>query len=303
MIQALVSDPRHGQIAMLASLWIYGQLALGFAIRPDLALAIAGSALATQLLCDRFVARRAFDPRSALVTSLSLCLLLRTDTPAWALAAGAVAVGSKFALRRDGKHVFNPANFALVAGVLVTDRVWVSPGQWGHAAWLAFAVAGLGFVIVRRAERSDVTWAFLAVHAGLLFGRAWWLGDPWSIPLHQLHNGALLIFAFFMISDPRTTPDSRPGRIGHAAVVAGVAMWIRFGLWEPNALLYALVACAPLVPLFDRVWPGPRHAWPARTTATRGETFHAPSPSSVPAPGWLARLRRPRRAVAHARSG
>ena len=50
----------------------------------------------------------------------------------------------------------------------------------------------------------------------LLIGRALWLGDPLSIPLHQLQNGALLIFAFFMISDPKTTPNTArwPNRFG-----------------------------------------------------------------------------------------
>ena len=40
----------------------------------------------------------------------------------------------------------------------------------------------------------------------LVFGRSLWLGEPMSIPLHRLQNGALLLFTFFMISDPRTTP-------------------------------------------------------------------------------------------------
>jgi Na+-transporting NADH:ubiquinone oxidoreductase subunit NqrB len=283
MASGFGSDPRHAQIAMLASLWVYGQWALGFAIRPDLALAIAGSALASQALLDRFVARRRFDPRSPLVTSLSLTILLRTDDVWLAAAAGTIAVASKFALRRRGKHVFNPANFALVVLVGASDRVWVSPGQWGHAAWLAFAVACLGSLVIRRAERSDVTWAFLSAHVGLLFGRAAWLGDPWAIPLHQVQNGALLIFAFFMISDPRTTPDSRAGRCLYAVGVAGLAHALRFGLWETNALLFALVACAPLVPLIDRLFPGPRHAWPAASPLHRGDPTHDPdAPRATP---------------------
>jgi len=44
--------------------------------------------------------------------------------------------------------------------------------------------------------RSDVTYAFLGFHVALRLGRAWWLGDPLSIPLHQLQNGALVLFAF-----------------------------------------------------------------------------------------------------------
>ena len=58
-----------------------------------------------------------------------------------------------------------------------------------------------------------MTLAFLAFYAGAPLGRALWLGEPLAIPLHRLESGALLLFTFFMISDPKTTPDSRAGRI------------------------------------------------------------------------------------------
>jgi Na+-translocating ferredoxin:NAD+ oxidoreductase RnfD subunit len=153
----------------------------------------------------------------------------------------------------------------------------VSPGQWGSPAFLAFLVACLGLVVVNRAERSDVTFVFLLAYGGLLAGRAVWLGDPWRIPLHQLTNGALLIFAFFMISDPKTTPDSRGGRLLFAAAVALAAAWVQFVLYRPNPLLWALAACSPLVPLVDRLLPGPRYEW-----ATAGHPAAADAASSQP---------------------
>jgi len=65
--------------------------------------------------------------------------------------------------------------------------------------------------------RSDVSCAFIVSYAALLFGRAYWLGDPWSIPLKQLQSGALLLFTFFMISDPKTTPIRAPEELPCAA--------------------------------------------------------------------------------------
>ena len=96
----------------------------------------------------------------------------------------------------------------------------------------------------------------------MIFGRAAWLGDPWAIPLHQLQNGAFLIFAFFMISDPKTTPDSRLGRVLFAAIVAAVAGWVQFGLFRPNGLIWSLFFCVPLVPILDRLFAGERYRWP-----------------------------------------
>jgi Na+-translocating ferredoxin:NAD+ oxidoreductase RnfD subunit len=135
-----------------------------------------------------------------------------------------------------------------------------------------------------------VTLAFLAGWALVLFGRAMWLGQPWATPLHQLRNGALILFAFFMISDPRTTPDSRAGRIVFGLLVAFVAGLFQFVAYRPNGPLWALVLCAPLVPLLDRVLPGSRHAWSGRTppVAPKGVPDDGPSvvprPRAVPAP-------------------
>ena len=100
---------------------------------------------------------------------------------------------------------------------------------------------------------------------------ALWLGDPLNIPLHQLQSGALLIFAFFMISDPKTSPNSARGRIIYGALVACVAYSIQFIFYEPNGPILALIMSAPLVPLIDSVARGPIYRWeqPAGTTASQ----------------------------------
>jgi len=282
-LRQLGEDPRHFQIAMLGGLLAYGQGALGFGLEAGWIAAIGGAALAVQWALGRAVDGVGFEPRSALISALSLCLLLRADAWLWGPLAAAIAVGSKFALRRRGRHVANPTALALAALALCSDAVWISPGQWGSAALGAFAVAGLGSLVVRRAARSDVTWAFLACYAGGVLGRALWLGDAPAIALHQLQSGALLLFAFFMISDPRTTPDARAGRVLWAACVAACALWLRFAHFEPNALVYALVACTPLVPCIDRLLPAPRHCWPGEPEPrTRGDSDHAtPHPHAL----------------------
>jgi Na+-transporting NADH:ubiquinone oxidoreductase subunit NqrB len=254
-------DPRHYQIAVLGSLLVYGVTRLDLEVRLVQAAAMLATALVIQYACSRLWRLPAFDPRSALISGLSLCLLLRTNSLALALAAAAVTIVSKFALRVHGKHVFNPTNFGIVALMLATGKVWVSPGQWGSAAFFAFLVACLGGLVVNRAARSDVTYAFLAFYLTVLFGRALWLGQPPSIPLHQLGSGAFLIFTFFMISDPKTTPDSRAGRILFALLVALGAGFVHFVLYRPNGLLLSLAFLSPLVPLIDRLLPGERYAW------------------------------------------
>ena len=254
-------DPRLYQVSVLLLLLAYGMAWLHLEITPGRALAILSTALVTQLAGTVLGGLPRFDPKSALISGLSLCLLLRADDAWLALLAAVVAVGSKFVLRVRGKHVFNPTNVALVAMMLATGQVWVSPGQWGSVAVFAFLLASAGGLVVNRAGRADVTYTFLAGYVILLVGRSLWLGDPLSIPLHRLQNGALVLFAFFMISDPRTTPDSRAGRMLFAVMVAAGAYLVQFALFRPNALLWSLAVCSLAVPLIDRLLPGLRHQW------------------------------------------
>ena len=254
-------DPRLYQIAILSCLLIYGVGWLHFDVSVGRIGLTLATCLASQYLCTRLWALPRFDLRSPLISGLSLCLLLRTGLPALAVATASVTVVSKFLLRVDGRHLFNPTNLGLVVMMLVTGQVWVSPGQWGNMAFFAFLLAGLGGLVIHRAARSDVTYAFLGIYALLIVGWAVWLGDPLAIPLHHLRSGALLLFAFFMISDPKTTPDSRAGRVLFAGLVALGAVLVQFGLHRPNALLWSLVAVAPLTPLINRTLPGTRYDW------------------------------------------
>jgi enediyne biosynthesis protein E5 len=257
-------DPRLYQILVLGSLLVYGVTCLDLEVTVPRAVLLLAAALLTQAACTRLWRLPAFDAKSALISGLSLCLLLRTNSALLAAAAAVAAIASKFVLRigrKGGKHVFNPTNFGIVALMLATGRVWVSPGHWGNAAFFAFLLACLGGLVVNRAARSDVTYAFLGFYLAVLFGRALWLGQPAAIPLHQLGSGAFLLFTFFMISDPKTTPDSRAGRILFALLVALGAGFVHFVLYRPNGLLLALAFLAPLVPVLDRLLPGERYAW------------------------------------------
>lgn len=275
LLKLIGADPRHYQIATLASLLAYGIVGLDFEIGAGRAAAILTAALATQYACTRLSKLPSFDPRSALISGLSLCLLLRTNWPALAIAAAAIAVSSKFLVRLHGKHLFNPTNFGIVCLMALTGQVWVSPGQWGNVAFFGFLMACLGGLVVNRASRSDVTYAFIAFYMTLVFGRTIWLGEPWSIPLHRLQNGALLLFTFFMISDPRTTPNSRVGRIVFALIVASGAWYIQFRLFRTNGPLWSLALCSLAVPLIDRLLPAARFEWrQAKPDATVVRDFH-----------------------------
>ena len=265
-----MADPRLYQIAVLASLLVYGLVWLDFDITVARAALLLLTVLATQAVGDR-IEGRSPNLRSALISGLSLCLLLRTNRTDLAILAAVVTIAAKFVIRYRGKHIFNPTNGGIVAMLLLTDQVWVSPGQWGSVAFFAFLMACLGGLVVNRASRSDVTYAFIVFYGALLFGRSWYLGEPFGIPLHRLESGALLLFTFFMISDPKTTPDSRAGRVLFAALVAYGAWYVQFRLFRTNGLLWSLATFSLMVPVIDRVLPGSKYSW-SRKEQSHGET-------------------------------
>jgi enediyne biosynthesis protein E5 len=257
----LLRDARLLQVVFLAALLTVGVLLRDFALFPQqMALAFAAG-IATQKLWLRALRREQRGVLSAVITCCGLCLLLRADS-LWAHPlAAAFAISAKFMLRVRGKHVYNPANLGVILAISFLPGTWVSPGQWGQAVALGGWFVVLGGTVAWRAHRSDVAWAFLAAYLGLVALRLAALGQPWTIFAHQFTNGSLLLFAFFMISDPMTIPDRRCARIGYACVVAGAAFAWQFALFRSNGLVWALFLCAPLVPLLDRIWPARKFEW------------------------------------------
>jgi Na+-transporting NADH:ubiquinone oxidoreductase subunit NqrB len=254
-------DARHYQIAALATLLIFNLGWIDFGARPENSALALTAALLAQIACS-YATKTPVDLRSPLITGLSLSLLLRADEPWIHALASAIAIASKFVLRLDGKHIFNPAGFAIVL-LLFTGKshVWISPGAWGSTAWFATLLCFFAILVLGAARRSDIAIFFFGTHAALLAARALWLGDPLAIPLHQLQSGSLLIFTFFMISDPRTSPDSRLGRFIFATSVALTAHYMAFFMQMRPALYVALIALSPFILLIDRILPAQRFVW------------------------------------------
>lgn len=277
---ALPRDPRLLQIAFLGSFVAAGLTLLDFDLpwwRPPLLLAIT---CATQWLMTRLLRAPDSGYRSPVITALGLSLLLRSDFVWVPPLAAFLAIASKFVIRARGKHVFNPATFGLASCFLLTSHAWSSPSQWGESAGLLAWIAVLGLAVSHRSFRSDVSLAFLASWVALKAGRVLYLHQRPEVLLHQLNVGGLILFAFFMISDPKTTPDRRAARVLFAATVAGLAFVLQHGFWWNSSLIWALFLLSPLVPLFDFLLPTARFQWPAeeRTVACPPHAVPSPSP-------------------------
>jgi Na+-transporting NADH:ubiquinone oxidoreductase subunit NqrB len=254
-------DPRLYQLLFLGLLLATGAFLRDFSIRPLQVVLTFGAGIATQAFWIRRLGLQGIGYLSAAITCFSLSLLLRSDNDWVHPAAAVLALSSKFVVRRAGKHVFNPGNLGVVLAILLFPGAWVSAGQWGHDVALAAWFVALGTVVVVKARRVDVSWAFLFFYLGLVGLRVVWLGQKPAVFLHALGNGSILLFAFFMISDPMTIPNRHRIRILYAALVAGLAFVWQFHLHQTNALLWSLFLLSPLVPWLDARWPAPRFAW------------------------------------------
>jgi Na+-transporting NADH:ubiquinone oxidoreductase subunit NqrB len=256
-------DARYFQIGALTALLTLNFALIDFGARPWPSAVAIGATLLTQFVCAR-IAGVPLDWRSPLITGLSLSLLLRADALWLYAVAGIIAISSKFLLRIDGKHIFNPAGLAIVILLLTSNGIWISPGQWGTEIWFAALTGCFAILVLSAARRADIAVFFFASHAALLFARAHWLGDPLAIPVHQLQSGSLLIFTFFMISDPRTSPDSAAGRFLFAFAVAALGHYMAFFMQMRPALYFALILLSPLTLVIDRLIPSQRFNWSAR---------------------------------------
>jgi Na+-transporting NADH:ubiquinone oxidoreductase subunit NqrB len=256
-------DARLYQIFFLSSFLLLGTGTRDWTLHPEIVAAAIATCLITQWIWS---VRPTPSPLysslpSALITALGLSMLLRTEHISTMILAAAIAISSKFLLKVNGKHLFNPTNLGIVAAVVLTHDAWISPGQWGESSWYALLFLGTGGVVVQRVGRWDTTGAFLASYTLLELGRNLWLGWTWDVLLHRLSSGSLLVFSLFMITDPRTIPNARVARLIWASAIALFAFILRNVYFIPTAVFWSLFALAPLSAVLDLIWASPRFLW------------------------------------------
>jgi Na+-transporting NADH:ubiquinone oxidoreductase subunit NqrB len=271
----LFHDARDFQILFLLSFLCLGVWARDWTLHLPLMIAVVAACIGSQFLFNRAFAVPNSSLRSAWITAISLCLLLRANSITAMIAAGVLAIACKFVFRFRGKHFFNPSNFGIVAVLLLTNDAWVTPGQWGQDLWYALFFLATGAMIVRKVGRWDTTAAFLFSYALLEGARNLWLGWTWDVYLNRMMSGSLLLFSFFMITDPRAIPDRKIARVLWAVAVAALTYVFRNKYFIPTAPFWALFALSPVTILLDHWWPTKRFEWiePNRTPDTGHRTL------------------------------
>ena len=284
-----IRDPRLHVAAVIITVHVLGQVGLHFEVSiPQILAAILTCAVLEVVLTFR--QSRAFVwPASAMLTGSGVALILRAvgtpaddpwNTYAWyvfAVVAG-LSLLTKYVIRYRGSHVFNPSNIGLVLAFIVLGSSRVEPLDfwWGPLdGWLLLAYAvivGGGILITRRLRLLALAatfWVTLTVGVGVLAGSGHCMTANWAFaPVCGVDfwrvivlSPEVLIFLFFMITDPKTVPAGRVGRVvfgllvGLASTLLMAPQTDEFG--TKVALLAGLVVVCVARPLLDRSVPEP----------------------------------------------
>ncbi len=258
----LRGDGRHFQIISQVLLLTYGILLLGWdSDWRKYVLAFTGC-FSAQLLAIKFKAAPAHSIKSAFITSLGLSLLLKANSPWIYLIAAFFAIGQKFLIRWNNKHLWNPANFGIVIVILLTGQAWMAPGQWGSGALILLLISALGFAVLSNIKRMDTAIAFITTWGLLEYLRVIvYLHWEWDVLFHRLSSGSLWLFTLFMITDPMTTPNRRSTRIIWAIAVAAISYYTANFYFVNGAPFWILFFATPFTPLIDKLAHGSYFQW------------------------------------------
>ena len=262
LIGLINRDARHFQIIYLSVFLIYGITTLDWEVSSWQLIIVLGSCLLSQFIWTKIVGGSLTSLKSALITGLGLCLLLNSTSLLTLGLAGALAISSKFLIRIRGKHLFNPANFGIIIAILVLGDAWISPGQWGSNALFLFVLSVLGGFILHKIGRLETTIVFLVGLFLMEYGRTvLYQGWGMDVLFHKFSSGTLLLFSFFMITDPMTIPNAKRSRIIWALILAVATFVLSNWMQIYTAPIWVLFAMTPVTVLFDKIFPDLKFEW------------------------------------------
>jgi Na+-translocating ferredoxin:NAD+ oxidoreductase RnfD subunit len=162
-----------------------------------------------------------------------------------------LSITSKYVLRVNGKHIWNPSNFGIVAMfLLASDTVAGLSIQWGNFLWPMLVIWTLGSFIIWRLRRFHISATYVVSFAMFALLRSWITGDPWRSEMSPITGPMYQLFIFFMITDPKTTVSSKTGQCIVVFFVAAVESVLRLHqvVYAP---FYALFAVGPVAMLIE----------------------------------------------------
>jgi len=269
-------DPRLHLAATIISLQVIGQIGFHFRVSIAQILVAILTCAVLELGIAMWRQHVIMWPASAMLTGNGVAFVLRVpgtlhgdwwSMRGWWIFAGTAAFSllSKYIFTFRREHIFNPSNIGLVCCFLLLPVTKAEPLDfwWGPmSAWLVVALCVIlagGFTILSRLSLLRVAltfWATFAIGIAILAAAGhqmtarWHLGPIGGFSFWWLlvTSPEILVFLFFMITDPKTAPRGGRTRVWYAIAIGVTATLLiapmRTEYWSKVALLSALaVVC------------------------------------------------------------
>jgi enediyne biosynthesis protein E5 len=215
--------------------------------------------LLTELILGRIYTGKFPNLASSYISGISVGILVRSPAVWPYLVCAIVSVMSKYVLRVNGRHIWNPSNFGIsVLVFLAPEAVAALSIQWGNYLLPMIVIWCLGSVIIYRVRRFHITATYVLSFILFAFLRSYLTGSPWQSEIAPLTGPMYQLFIFFMVTDPKTTVRSKLGQCIVVFLVALVEMILRLNqvVYAP---FYALFLVGPTAMLVD-IWLASRKA-------------------------------------------
>ncbi len=224
------------------------------------------ASLLTELILSRIFVGKWPILASAYISGISVGILVRSPAFWPYVVCAVVSIMSKYVLRVNGKHIWNPSNFSIsVLLFLAPETVAALSIQWGNYLLPMLVIWILGSIIIARLHRFHITGTYVACFILLAIVRSFITGSPWQSEVAPLTGPMYQLFIFFMITDPKTTVKSKFWQSVVVAIVALVEMILRLDhvVYAP---FYALFLVGPVALLIEQ-WMDSRKPATVRVAA------------------------------------
>jgi enediyne biosynthesis protein E5 len=244
-------DQRFLAPLLITCILIAGQITFGFLESWSRTFLAIATAIVVELVTVRALYGKWPHLASAYVSGISVGILVRS--PAfWPYAlCSAISITSKYVLRIQGRHLWNPTNFGIVAMLLLaSDAVAGLSVQWGNNLLPMIFVWVLGTVILRAVGRLHITLTYVAAFFVFALVRSLATGHPFASEVAPITGPMYQLFIFFMITDPKTTVTPKWAQSVVVVVIAAVETIFRL-MQFVYAPFYALFLVGPIANLIE----------------------------------------------------
>jgi Na+-transporting NADH:ubiquinone oxidoreductase subunit NqrB len=244
-------DKRYLAPILVTIVLLVGQLTFGFLESWSRTVLAITTAIGVEVVLSRLMWGRWPHLASSYISGISIGMLVRSPA-IWPYAlCSAISITSKYVLRVDGRHIWNPSNFGIVAMLLLaSDTVASLSVQWGNMLLPMVVVWSFGSVIIHALGRFHITLTYVASFLGFGLVRALVTGHPFLSEIAPITGPMYQLFIFFMITDPKTTVRSFRGQCLVAFLVAAVEAGFRL-LQFVHSPYYALFIVGPVANLVE----------------------------------------------------